>query len=234
VPWHTQRDRMAEVATTLGISMGALGKIARDISLHAQTEVGEVFEPVGEGRGGSSTMPHKRNPVACAAILAASQRVPGLVSTLLTSMVQEDERGLGGWHAEWETLPEIVSLTAGALRLLAEIVPRLEIDTARMRENLALTRGLIYSEAVSMSLASKLGRVRTRELVEAACRRAQSEKRHLRDILAEDAESKKQLSAKELDDLFDPRKYLGAAEAFVDWVVGESRSKGAAKKSAHE
>ena len=222
MPWHTQRDRLAEVATALGICMGTLGKIARDIALHAQTEVGEVFEPAGEGRGGSSTMPHKRNPVGCAAILAASLRVPGLVSTMLAAMAQEDERGLGGWHAEWETLPEIVSLAAGASRHLKEIVPHLEIDTAKMRENLELTRGLIYAEAVSMALATKLGRARAHEVVETACRRAQSEKRHLRDVLAQDAEVNKQLSAKELEELFDPRKYLGAAETFVDCVVGQS------------
>ena len=234
MPWHAQRDRMAELAAVLGICAGTLGKIARDISLHAQTEVAEVFEPAGEGRGGSSTMPHKRNPVTCATVLAACLRVPGLVSTMLSAMPQEYERGLGGWHAEWETLPEIVSLTAGALHHLAEIVPRLEIDAVKMRENLELTRGLIYAEAVSMALAAKIGRARAHEFVEAACRRAQSEKRQLREVLAQEEEVKRQLSPRELEDLFDPRKYLGAAEAFVDWVVSEGRSKNATTKSAHE
>jgi len=234
MPWHAQRDRMAELATAFGICAGTLGKIARDISLHAQTEVAEVFEPAGERRGGSSTMPHKRNPVTCATVLAASLRVPGLVSTMLTAMVQEHQRGLGGWQAEWETLPEIVSLTAGALRHLTEIVPRLEIDTAKMRENLELTRGLIYAEAVTMALARKIGRSQAHELVEAACRRAQSERRPLREVLADDETVKHQLQPIDLDDLFDPRKYLGAAETFVDWVVKESRSQTAAKKSASE
>ena len=110
MPWHSHRDRMAEIATTLGLLTGTLGKIARDISLHTQTEIGELREPAQAGRGISSTMPHKRNPVAAAVILSAATRVPGLVSTMLSAMVQEDERGLGGWHAEWETLPEIVML----------------------------------------------------------------------------------------------------------------------------
>src|SRR5215470_14750456 len=110
LPWHAHRDRVAEVATTLGLLTGTLGKIARDLSLHSQTEVAELFEPGGEGRGGSSTMPHKRNPVASAVVLAAATRVPGLVATLLAAMLQEEERGLGGWQAEWEVLPEVVGL----------------------------------------------------------------------------------------------------------------------------
>jgi 3-carboxy-cis,cis-muconate cycloisomerase len=115
MPWHTQRDRIAEVATTLGLCTGSLGKMARDISLHMQTEISEISEPAADGRGGSSTMPHKRNPVSAAIVLSAATRVPGLVSTMLSAMVQEDERGLGNWHAEWETLPEIFRLTARAL-----------------------------------------------------------------------------------------------------------------------
>jgi 3-carboxy-cis,cis-muconate cycloisomerase len=234
IPWHAQRDGMAELAAVLGVCAGTLGKIARDISLHAQTEVAEVFEPGGEGRGGSSTMPHKRNPVTCATVLAAALRVPALVSTMLTAMPQEHERGLGGWQAEWETLPEIVSLTAGALHHLTEIVPHLEIDAAKMGENLELTHGLIYAEAVSMALSGKLGRARAHQLLETASRRAQSEKRHLRDALAQDSQVNAHLSPKELEDLFDPRKYLGAAEAFVDWVVAESRSKPVARKTARD
>src|SRR5271170_6034490 len=152
LPWHSHRDRTGEIATTLGLCVGTLGKIARDISLHAQTEVGEVFEPSGEGRGGSSTMPHKRNPVTSAVVLSAAMRVPGLVSTMLSAMVQEEERGLGGWHAEWETLPEIVRLSAGALRRMAEMVPKLEIDAERMKTNVDAPHGLIFAEAVSMAL----------------------------------------------------------------------------------
>jgi 3-carboxy-cis,cis-muconate cycloisomerase len=223
-PWHSHRDRMVEVATTLGLCVGTLGKIARDISLHAQTEVGEVFEPSGEGRGGSSTMPHKRNPVTSAVVLSAAMRVPGLASTMLSAMVQEEERGLGGWHAEWETLPEIVRLTAGALHQMAETVPHLKIDAERMRKNLELTQGLIFAEAVTMALSETAGRAAAHQVVEAACGRAQKEKRHLRDVLVEDAQVGTYLSSAEIEGLFDPRKYLGAAEAFVDRVVAASRS----------
>jgi len=226
-PWHSHRDRLVEVATTLGLCVGTLGKIARDISLHAQTEIGEVFEPSGEGRGGSSTMPHKRNPVTSAVVLSTATRIPGLVSTMLSAMVQEEERGLGGWHAEWETLPEIVRLTAGALHQMAETVPHLEIDAARMLENLGVTQGLIFAEAATMALSEKMGRSAAQQVVEAACGRAQDERRHLREVLAEDAQVGKYLSSAEIDGLFDPRKYLGAAEAFVDRVVEASRSRSA-------
>jgi 3-carboxy-cis,cis-muconate cycloisomerase len=229
VAWHTQRDRPAELAAALGILAGSMGKIARDISLHMQTEVAELSEPAGDGRGGSSTMPHKRNPVGCAAVLSASLRIPGLVSTMLTAMVQEQQRGLGGWHAEWETLPEILSLTAGALRRLAETVAALDVDVTKMRENLDLTRGLIYSEAVSMALAKELGRSQAHQLLETAIQQAQKEKRHLREVLAQDPQVAKHLNSAQLDDLFDPRKHLGAAETIVDQLVNESRAKRAAQ-----
>ena len=222
IPWHSHRDRVAEVATTLGLCVGTLGKIAKDISLHSQTEVAEVFEPAEKDRGGSSTMPHKRNPVASVAVLSAAVRVPGLVSTMLTSMVQEHERGLGGWHAEWETLPEIVSLSAGALGQMAEVVPKLEIDAERMRENLESTQGLIFAEAVSMALAEKMGKAAAHEFVEVACQKARSEKRHLRDVLLGDGRAKAHLSVADVDRLFDPAKYLGMATDFVDRVVAAS------------
>jgi 3-carboxy-cis,cis-muconate cycloisomerase len=222
IPWHSHPDRMAEVATTLGLCVGSLGKIAKDISLHSQTEVAEVFEPAEKGRGGSSTMPHKQNPVASAVVLSAAVRVPGLVSTMLTAMVQEHERGPGGWHAEWESLPEIVSLSAGALRQMAELVPRLEINTDRMRENLEATRGLIFAEAIATALAENLGKAAAHEIVETACERARSEKRHLREVILGDQRATAHLSAERVDGLFDPRKYLGLAEVFVDRVVAVS------------
>ena len=223
--WHGHRDRIAEIGTTLGLCAGMAGKMARDLSLHMQTEVAELFEPAGEGRGGSSTMPHKRNPVSCAVILQASMRVPGLVSTLLATMIQEDERGLGGWHAEWETLPEIVQLTAGAVHHLAIILPNLEMDTQRMRKNLDLTHGLIFAEAVSMALGAKIGKEKAHEIVEAACKRARKDKRELRAILSADPKVGEQLSTADLDRLFDPRNYLGAAEEYVYRVVEASRGK---------
>ena len=219
VPWHTHRDRVAEVATTLGLLTGTLGKIARDVALHMQTELGELRVPAREGRGGSSTMPHKRNPVAAAVVLAAAARVPGLVATMLGAMVQEEERGLGGWHAEWEVLPELVGLAAGALHHLTETVAGLEVDAARMAENLEATRGLVFAEAAQMALAAKVGLPEARRLVEEACRRAREDGRHLRDVLTADAEVGRHLAEGELGRLFDARQQLGAAERMIDGVL---------------
>jgi 3-carboxy-cis,cis-muconate cycloisomerase len=223
MPWHTQRDRVAEVATVLGLCTGTLGKMARDISLHMQTEVAEVFEPAGPGRGGSSTMPHKRNPVSAAVVLSAATRVPGLVSTMLSAMVQEDERGLGDWHAEWETLPEIFRLTAGALHQLATIVPHLEVDAARMRHNLDATRGLIFAEAVTTAMAGHIGEAAAHRLLEEAIRQTRESGKHLREVLAHNHAVTERLTSAELDRLFAPENYLGVAEELVDRVIDDSR-----------
>ena len=224
VPWHGHRDRFAEVASALGLLTGSFGKIARDISLLMQTEVAEVFEPAAEGRGGSSTLPHKRNPVTSAVVLAAATRVPGLVSSMLTAIVQEHERGLGGWHAEWEILPEIIGLSAGALHHLTNTVVGLEMDTEKMAQNLDLTHGLIFAEAAQMALGSAIGRAPAHELVEAACKRAREGKRHLRDVLADDPAVAKHLSRQDLERLFDPRAYLGVAERLIDRVLAAHES----------
>jgi 3-carboxy-cis,cis-muconate cycloisomerase len=223
MPWHTQRDRVAEAATTLGLCTGTLGKIARDISLHMQTEIAELFEPAGEGRGGSSTMPHKRNPVSAAIVLSAATRVPGLVSTMLSAMVQEDERGLGNWHAEWETLPEIFRLTAGALHQMATIVFHLEVDAARMRRNLEATQGLIFAEGVSMAMGNHIGKSAAHALLEEASRQARASGMHLRDVLAQNPAVTERLTSEELDRLFAPENYLGVAEELVDRVIDASR-----------
>jgi 3-carboxy-cis,cis-muconate cycloisomerase len=224
IPWHTHRDRIAEIAAALGLCTGTLGKIARDISLHAQTEIAELAEPSGEGRGGSSTMPQKRNPVTCATVLAAAQRVPGLVSTVISSMVQEQERGLGGWQAEWETLPEIVCLSGGALHHLSEMLPGLHADEQRMRKNLDATDGLIFAEAVAMALGDRLGKMPAHMLVESACKKARAENRHLKEVLREDRGLQGYLTPADLEGLFDVRNYLGSAEEFVRWVLAEVRS----------
>jgi 3-carboxy-cis,cis-muconate cycloisomerase len=219
LPWHSHRDRVVEVATTLGLATGTLGKIARDLSLHMQTEVAELGEPSADGRGGSSTMPHKRNPVACGVVLAAATRMPGLVSSMLGAMIQEDERGLGGGHAEWEVLPEIVGLFGGALHHLTDAIAGLEVDPARMRENLEATRGLIFAEAVQMALGPALGRAAAHDLLQAASRQARAQRRHLREVLAADATVSLHLSPERLAELFEPRSYLGMAEALVDRVL---------------
>jgi 3-carboxy-cis,cis-muconate cycloisomerase len=219
LPWHAHRDRIAEVATTLGLLVGSLGKIARDISLMAQTEVGELSEPAAPGRGGSSTMPHKQNPVGCALILSAAIRVPALVSTMLTSMVQEHERGLGGWHAEWETLPEICLLAGGTVAQAAHVLSGLEIHEKRMAENLDATHGLIFAEAVAMVLGKKMGRAESHELLEHASRRAVEENRPLGDVLLNDAKVREHLSAEDIARLMDPKNYVGSAEEMAKKVL---------------
>lgn len=224
MPWHAHRDRIAEVATTLALLTGTLGKVARDLSLEMQTEVAEVFEPSGKNRGGSSTMPQKRNPVASAVILSAATRVPFLASTMLAAMSQEHERGLGGWQAEWETLPELVRLTSGALHRLVETIAGLEVDPDRMQRNLEVTHGLIFAEAVSMALARHVGKRAAHQIVEAAVQRAISEQKQLLEILTTDPEATRHLSSADLKRLFDPGSYIGMAEQFIDRAIAASQS----------
>ncbi|HZX51712.1 MAG TPA: 3-carboxy-cis,cis-muconate cycloisomerase [Pseudomonas sp.] len=223
-PWHTQRDRLVEFASLLGLIAGSLGKLGRDLSLLMQTDVAEVFEPSAVGKGGSSTMPHKRNPVGAAVLIAAATRAPGLVATLFAAMPQEHERSLGLWHAEWQTLPELCGLVSGALQQALLAVPGLEVDTARMRSNLELTRGLLLAEAVSIALAQRIGRDKAHHLIEQCCRQAIAEQRHLREVLGEQAEVCAQLSAAELDRLLDPGHYLGQAQRWVARAVAEHRA----------
>jgi 3-carboxy-cis,cis-muconate cycloisomerase len=219
LPWHAHRDRVAEVATTLGLVTGSLGKIARDVSLLMQTEVAEAFEPSAPGRGGSSTLPHKRNPVSSAAVLAAALRVPALVSVMLTAMVQEHERGLGGWHAEWDTLPEIATLTAGALAHVVATMEGLDVDAARMAVNLDISHGMILAEAVTMALAERIGKPHAHERIERACRAGVAEGRTLRAVLSDDPVVSAHLTAADLDRLLDPRRYTGQARWFIDRVL---------------
>jgi len=223
IPWHAHRDRFAEVATALGLLVGTLGKIARDISLLAQTEIGEVLEPAESGRGGSSTLPHKRNPVGSAVALAAAIRVPALVSVMLTAMVQEHERGLGGWYAEWETLPEIFLLAAGALAHMAHVVDGLEVYEEHMTHNLGTTHGLILSEAIAIALAKHIGRSPAHQLVEHAAHRALESGRPLRDLLLEDQEVRACLSPAELDGLLEPKNYTGSAASMIQQVLANEK-----------
>jgi 3-carboxy-cis,cis-muconate cycloisomerase len=216
LPWHGARDRVAELATFLGLLIGSLGKMARDWSLLMQTEIGEVLEPAAAGKGGSSTMPHKRNPVAAAVVLSAATRAPALVATMLAGMVQEHERGLGGWHAEWETLPGLAVLASGALRTTLETVRGFYVDQGRMRANLDLTRGLIMAEAVQMALGARIGRQQAHGLIERASKRAVAEGRHLKDVLLAEPEITAHLGAADLDRLLDPLTYTGTAQAMID------------------
>ncbi|MED7668819.1 3-carboxy-cis,cis-muconate cycloisomerase [Pseudomonas moraviensis subsp. stanleyae] len=220
-PWHTQRDRIVEFGAVLGLIAGSLGKFGRDISLLMQTEAAEVFEPAAPGKGGSSTMPHKRNPVGAAVLIGAATRVPGLVSTLFSAMPQEHERSLGLWHAEWETLPEICCLVSGSLQQARLLADGLEVDAARMARNLELTQGLVLAEAVSIVLAQRVGRDTAHHLLEQCCKRAVAEQRHLRAVLADEPQVTAELSGAELDDLLDPAHYLGQAQGWVERAVAE-------------
>lgn len=220
-PWHTQRDRLVEFAALLGMLAGSLGKLGRDLSLLMQTEAGEVFEPAAPGKGCSSTMPHKRNPVGAAVLIGAATRAPGLVATMLAAMPQEHERSLGLWHAEWETLPELCCLVSGALQQALQLVPGLEVDAARMRANLDLTRGLVLAEAVSIALAQRIGRDAAHHLLEQCCKQAVKEGAHLRAVLGANAEVTAHLSAAELDQLLDPAHYLGQARRWVARALAE-------------
>ncbi|NWA05166.1 3-carboxy-cis,cis-muconate cycloisomerase [Pseudomonas gingeri] len=220
-PWHTHRDRLVEFAAVLGLIAGSLGKQGRDISLLMQTEAAEVFEPSAPGKGGSSTMPHKRNPVGAAVLIATATRVPGLLSTLFSAMPQEHERSLGLWHAEWETLPDICRLVSGALQQALIVSEGLEVDPARMLENLDLTQGLLLAEAVSIVLAQRLGRDTAHHLLEQCCKRAVAEQRHLRAVLGDEPQVTAELSADELDRLLDPAHYLGQARTWVERAVAE-------------
>ena len=218
-PWHTHRDRVAEAASVLAILAGSCGKIARDISLMMQTDVAEAFEPAGEGRGGSSTMPHKRNPVAAASALAAAAMAPNLAATILAAQVQEHERSAGPWHAEWPTLPTLLLVTSGGLTAIVNIAEGLEVDAVRMRANLDATRGLIMAEAVSFALAEKIGKSDAHRLVEAASKQAVAEKKHLRNVLAADPKVSAQLAADRLAKLFEPKAYQGASQALIDRLL---------------
>ena len=222
--WHGERDRIVEIASVLGMIVGTTGKMARDWSLMMQTEIAEVFEPTAKGRGGSSTMPHKRNPVAAASILAAANRVPVLMASLYQSMVQEHERSLGAWHAEWLALPEIFQLCAGALSRTLDVLQGMEVNTENMQRNLECTQGLIMAEAVMMALAPKLGRLNAHHVVEAACKTAVAEQKHLKDVISELDDIKNNFSTAEISAIFKPESYLGNIQAQIDAVLQEART----------
>jgi len=218
-PWHTHRDRIAEAASVLAILTGSCGKIARDVSLMMQTDVAEAFEPSGEGRGGSSTMPHKRNPVAAPIALAAATMAPNLAATIFAAQVQDHERSAGPWHAEWPTLPTLLLVTSGALAAIVDIAEGLEVDVARMRSNLDATHGLIMAEAVTMALAVRVGKSDAHHLVEAASKKALAEHKHLRDVLTKDPKITAELAADQIAKLFEPMAYQGASQALIDRLL---------------
>lgn len=221
LPWHTQRLPVLEIASVLARASSASGKIARDITLLAQSDVDEVREPRAAGRGGSSTMPHKQNPIGSIAVLGCSRRVPGLVATLFAAAEQEHERAAGAWHAEWETLTELLRLVGSGVSWLREVLEGLTVDSARMRQNLDAAHGLPLAERLSTALIPALGRDAAQAFVADAAARAARQRRPLLDTLRDQPELLRVLADAGVDDarlvsLFDPAGYLGSAHAFID------------------
>jgi 3-carboxy-cis,cis-muconate cycloisomerase len=218
-PWHSQRDRFLEVGHGYAGVCGTLGKFANDFSLLMQTEVAEVCEPTAPGRGGSSTMPHKRNPIGCAAILTAAQRTPGLMATLYANQIQQHERALGGWQAEWEVLPELLMLTGAAIVQSEQLVRGMQVDAAKMRADLDITHGLIMAESVTLALAKHLGKQDAHHLVETLCHTALDQKRPLLQLLEADSRISGYFTSTELHTLLDPSRATGSADHFVRQVL---------------
>jgi 3-carboxy-cis,cis-muconate cycloisomerase len=223
LPWHTVRLRPARLAGACGAALGVLGKIGRDVALLAQTEVAEVVEGGGEGRGGSSTMPHKRNPVGAVGLVACAQRGPGLVATMLGAMTQEHERGAGNWQAEWETLLELLRLTASASAIARELLSGLEVDPEKMRADMDLTGGLVMSESVAAALAPSVGRADAQQLVEKAARRSVESGLGFREVLLELPQVRDGLGRDGLDAALDPAGYLGVAGELIDRALAVHR-----------
>jgi len=221
VTWHSTRDGLARLGAESAILAGTAAKVARDVSLMMQPEVGEASEPVAAGRGGSSAMPHKRNPVGCLAAMENGLRAPALAATLLAQLAPEHERGLGQWQGQWSTLRDLLAGTAGALAAMAEVLEGLSVDERALRANLDRSRGLVFSENVSLHLARKLGKAAAHALTERLCEASVREGRTLADVLRADPAAKS-MRDDEIDALFDPARTYGSAgpmieRALADW-----------------
>jgi 3-carboxy-cis,cis-muconate cycloisomerase len=224
ISWHTVRDRIAEVGCFLGLVTGSCGKIAFDVKLLMQTEVEEVYEPFHQGRGSSSTMPQKRNPISSVYITAQTAMVKQLVAALLEAQVEDHERSTGPWEIEWIALPEIFMLAAGALAQTRFVVEGLQVNEKKMRDNLFITKGLLMSEAVMMGLGDKMGRNYAHDLVYDICREVVKSGRPLIDLLEENVEIRKHADRKKLEELVDPANYLGVAGEMVDRVLSTRKN----------
>jgi 3-carboxy-cis,cis-muconate cycloisomerase len=217
-PWHTERDRLAAVVAALAIHSAATGKVARDLSLLMQDEIGEA----AERGGGSSTMPHKRNPAGCAIALAAAARMPGLAASFLTAMVQEHERGVGGWHAEWPIVAAAVQTAGASLAALADVAIDLTVSPERMRANLERTNGAVFAERVVMLAAPKAGKDAAQALAAAALTRSRATGEHLGAVLKTLSEASSLLTQDQIESIDVPEAYLGAAEEFRRKLLAES------------
>jgi 3-carboxy-cis,cis-muconate cycloisomerase len=220
--WHVARDGFAETVNLLGLVTGSLGKIALDLMIMASTEFAEIYEPFVPGRGASSTMPQKRNPISSELMLAAAKGVRQHAGLMLDAMIHDFERATGPWHAEWMAIPESFVLAAGALHQAKFALGGLVVDQARMAHNLGLSNGLIVAEAVMMHLAPLIGRQQAHDVVYAACRVVNDSGRALAEVLADDTEVSRHFDRAALDRLTDPANYLGLAPAMVDRVLAHS------------
>ncbi len=223
ITWHTERGRIFDIAAALAALSGAAAKIATDVLLLMQSEVAEAFEPAAPGKGGSSTLPHKRNPVGAAAIRANHRRISGLMATITMGLEQEHERAPGAWAAEWETLRELFVLSAGSLERLREMLAGLEVDPARMRANLDATLGLPLAESLMMTLAPKIGRMEAHHRVEAASKLALASNRPLAEVAKAEPAIAGNISADEIDRALNPKNYLGSAEEMIDAALAAAR-----------
>jgi 3-carboxy-cis,cis-muconate cycloisomerase len=213
--WHTERTRIAELAGALGEAAGAIAKPARDVTLLAQTEAGEVHEGT-PGRGGSSTLPHKQNPIAAVSVLACAAQAPGLVATLLAAMVQEHERAAGAWHAEWRPLRELLICVGSAAAWLGDCLSHLRVDQDRMRANLDREGGLVLAERVVAALQPAMGHREATALVSGAASLAIASGRPFADVLAADPVAVEHLRGEDVARLLDPAGYLGSTDQLID------------------
>ena len=223
-PWHTDRTPLRKLAAALAMIAASAGKLGHDLILMMQTEVGELREGGGAGRGGSTAMPHKRNPVAAVAVTAGAHRVPGQLAALFSCYDHGHERASGAWHAEWQSLREMFITVGGMLEQLHTALQWLEVDTAAMRANLDRTQGLIMAEAVAMALSPALGRSVAQDLVKAAVAKASATGRTLAEVLADDAEVIRQLAPAAQVHVMDPASYLGAVAPLIDQVLARFES----------
>lgn len=216
LPWHTERDRVVEIATVAGIVAGAMAKVADDVVLLAQTEVGEVTEGVEPGKGGSSALPQKHNPVDAMSAMAAARLAIGNVPVILAAMVQEHERAVGGWQAEWVAIPDLFRFTAGAVEGVRKALRGLQIDAVHMKANLDLTNGLVMAEALTMALAARVGRPEAYRIVQMLCNDVAVSGRDLRQVAQTEGQVCAILSPVEIDRALDPGVYLGSADVFIN------------------
>lgn len=224
LPWHSARDAFARLGAEIAIVAGTAAKIGRDVSLMMQPEIGEAAEPAGAGRGGSSSLPHKRNPAGSLLALEAALRAPGLAATLLAQLAPEHERGLGQWQSQWFTLRELLCAAASGTAAMAEVLEGLEVDAAAMRRNLERTRGLVFSEAVAVRLARSLGKPAAHQLTQKLCAQVQREGTTLLEALRADPEAARAIPAQELPGLFDAEKAFGIAGAMIVRALAEWRA----------